>query len=176
MVKWGYMWLLHHFQPLHTFLREMGHLTRGFYHGSLVDGFWWMGPFWENLKFGVKSGQVKLPFSLVVFVVYFQLWWFLLLMNLKTVTVLWKSIFPFLISWGFLVVFLFFLFFLHIHHIYTFQIINISFYILISFQPLHSFSGRCISWPRRKPLLAKNNTKARLTFCQKTSWNLLWTN
>lgn len=89
----------------------MGHLTRGFYHGSLVDGFWWMGPFWENLKFGVKSGQVQLPFSLVLFVVYFQLWWFLLLMNLKTVTVLWKSIFPFLISWGFLVVFFFFVFF-----------------------------------------------------------------
>lgn len=63
-------------------------------------------------------------------------------------------------------------FFGHIHHIYMFQIINISFYILVSFQPLHSFSGRCITWPRRKPLLAKNNTKARLTFCQKTSWNL----
>lgn len=36
-------------------------------------------------------------------------------------------------------------FFWHIHHIYMFQIINISFYILISFQPLHSFSGRCIT-------------------------------
>lgn len=86
-----------------------------------------------------------------------------------------KAFFPSWFLGGFWLFFLF-LFFLHIHHIYMFQIINISFYILISFQPLHSFSGRCISWPRRKPLLAKNNTKARLTFCQKTSWNLLWTN